>query len=70
VREVFGPDDDPDSSQVNGVVEGALAAMQGAGAQIVDPVSVPDPQHFIGVTSLYLSQSRYDMSSTTGSGPF
>ena len=61
VREVFGPDDNPDSSQVNGVVEGALEAMQGAGAQIVDPVSVPDLQHFIGVTSLYLSQSRYDI---------
>jgi Asp-tRNA(Asn)/Glu-tRNA(Gln) amidotransferase A subunit family amidase len=61
VREVFGPDDDPDSSQVNGVVEGALEAMRGAGADIVDPVSVPDLQHYVGVTSLYLSQSRYDI---------
>ena len=31
VREVFGPDDDPDSYQVNGVVEGTLEAMQVAG---------------------------------------
>jgi len=61
VREVFGPDDDPDSSQVNGVVEGALEAMRGAGADVVDPVSVPDLQHYVGVTSLYLSQSRYDI---------
>jgi Asp-tRNA(Asn)/Glu-tRNA(Gln) amidotransferase A subunit family amidase len=61
VREVFGPDDDPDSSRVNGVVEGALEAMRGAGADIVDPVSVPDLQHYVGVTSLYLSQSRYDI---------
>ena len=61
VREVFGPNEDPDSSQVNVVVEGALEAMRGAGAEIVDPVSVPDLQHFIGITSLYLSQSRYDI---------
>jgi amidase len=61
VREAFGPDDDPDSGQVNRVVEGALEVMRGAGAEIVDPVSVPDLQHFIGVTSLYLSQSRYDV---------
>ena len=61
MREVFGPDDDPDSSRVNGVVEGALEAMRGAGADIVDPVSVPDLQHYVGVTSLYLSQSRYDI---------
>jgi amidase len=61
VREAFGADEDPDSSQVNRVVEGALEAMRGAGAELVDPVSVPDLQHFIGVTSLYLSQSRYDI---------
>jgi amidase len=61
VREAFGLDGDPDSGQVNRVVEGALEAMRGAGAEIVDPVSVPDLQHFIGVTSLYLSQSRYDI---------
>jgi amidase len=61
VREAFGPDDDPDSGQVNRVVEGALEVMRVAGAEIVDPVSVPNLQHFIGVTSLYLSQSRYDV---------
>jgi amidase len=61
LREAFGPDDDPDSGQVNRVVEGALEAMGAAGAEIVDPVGVPDLQHFIGVTSLYLSQSRYDI---------
>ena len=61
VREVFGSDDDPDSSQVNRVVGEAIEAMRVAGAEIVDPVSVPDLQHFIEVTSLYLSQSRYDI---------
>jgi amidase len=61
LRDVFGADDDPDSSQVNGVVREAIEAMRAAGAEIVDPVSVPDLQHFIEVTSLYLSQSRFDI---------
>lgn len=61
LREAFGPDDDPDSGQVNGVVDGAIEAMRGAGAEIVDPVEVPGLMDFVGVTSLYLSQSRYDI---------
>jgi amidase len=69
VREAFGPDDDPDSSQVNRVVEEALEAMRAGGAEIVDPVSVPNLQHFIGVTSLYLSQSRYDIDSFLAERP-
>jgi amidase len=69
VREAFGPSDDPDSGQVNRVVEGALEAMRGAGTEIVDPVSVQDLQHFIGVTSLYLSQSRYDIDSFLAERP-
>lgn len=61
LREVFGPDNNPDSGQVNGVIEGAIGAIRDAGAEIVDPVSVPDLEPYIGVTSLYLSQSRYDI---------
>lgn len=61
LREAFGPDDDPDSGRVNRVIEGALGALRAAGAEVVDPVGVPDLQHYIGVTSLYLSQSRYDI---------
>ncbi len=61
LREAFGPEDDPDCGQVNEVVEGALGALREAGAEVVDPVVVPDLLHYIGVTSLYLSQSRYDI---------
>ena len=61
LREAFGADEDPDSSQVNGVVEKAIEAMREAGTEVVDPVSVPDLWHYIEVTSLYLSQSRYDI---------
>lgn len=61
VREAFGSDEDPDSAEVNRVVGEAIEAMRQAGAEIVDPVSIPDLMGFIGITSLYLSQSRYDI---------
>ncbi len=61
LREVFGPDEDPDSGQVNAAIEDAIGAMREAGAEIVDPVIVPGLQDYIGITSLYLSQSRYDI---------
>ncbi|QIN84348.1 amidase [Rubrobacter tropicus] len=61
LREAFGPDDDPDSGEVNRVVGVAIEAMRDAGAEVVDPVSVPNLMGFIEVTSLYLSQSRYDI---------
>jgi Asp-tRNA(Asn)/Glu-tRNA(Gln) amidotransferase A subunit family amidase len=61
LRGAFGPEDDPDSGEVNRVVGEAIEAMRGAGAEIVDPVEVPDLQRYIEVTSLYLSQSRYDI---------
>ena len=61
LREAFGADEDPDSAQVNKVIEGAVEKMREAGAEVVDPVSVPGLLDYIGVTSLYLSQSRYDI---------
>jgi Asp-tRNA(Asn)/Glu-tRNA(Gln) amidotransferase A subunit family amidase len=61
LREVFGPDDDPDSAQVNAVIEEAIKSMREGGAEIVDPVEVPGLKDYVGVTSLYLSQSRYDI---------
>ncbi len=69
LRDVFGPDDDPDSGEVNRVVEEAVEAMRSAGAEIVDPVNVPDLMGFIEVTSLYLSQSRYDIDGFLSSRP-
>ncbi len=61
LREVFGPDHDPDCAQVNAVIEGAIESMREGGAEIVDPVEVPGLEEYVGVTSLYLSQSRYDI---------
>jgi amidase len=69
LRDAFGPDDDADCGEVNRVVGAAIEAMRGAGAEIVDPVGVPGLMDFIGVTSLYLSQSRYDIDGFLSSRP-
>lgn len=61
LRQAFGSDDDPDSGEVNRVVGEALQSITAAGAELVDPVEVADLERLIGDTSLYLSQSRYDI---------
>lgn len=61
LREAFGSSEDPDCSAVNTVVEEAIDTMRRGGAEIVDPVTIPGLQDFIGTTSLYLSQSRHDI---------
>lgn len=61
LRDAFGDPEDPDCAAVTGVVEGAVEALRAAGATIVDPVELPGLADHIGVTSLYLSQSRYDI---------
>jgi amidase len=61
LREAFGSDDHPDSGQVNRVANEAIEAMASAGAELVDPVGVPDLQEFVVTTALYLVQSKHDI---------
>ncbi len=63
LREAFGSGDDPDAAPVTAVVEGSLAAMADAGADLVDPVSIPDLRRRLEETSLYGLQSRHDIDS-------
>lgn len=60
VREVFGDASDPQAGQVNVIIEEALAAMAAVGATLVD-VAIPDLQHYIALSSLYITRSRYDI---------
>jgi amidase len=60
LREAFGPDD-ADSGAVNGVVNEAIEAIKSAGAELVDPVGVPDLQRFVETTALYLQRSKHDI---------
>lgn len=59
LRDVFG--DQPDAEPVNEVVEEALETMEAAGAELVDPVEIPDVQDQIEETSLYVLQSKHDV---------
>ncbi|MCH7659095.1 MAG: amidase [Euryarchaeota archaeon] len=53
LREAFGSDDDPRAAPVNEITERALDRMVAAGAELVDPVSVPDLTEQIGETTVY-----------------
>lgn len=61
LRDAFGSDSDPESAPVNKVVNQAIEAMKSAGAEIIDPVTIPDLANFIETTSMYLLQSKYDI---------
>ncbi|MFA9427177.1 amidase [Natronorubrum sp. A-ect3] len=53
LREAFGDDDNPRAASVNDIVESALEKMVDAGAELVDPVSIPDMEEQIGDTVVY-----------------
>lgn len=53
LREAFGDEDDPRGAPVNDIVESALAVMTEAGAEVVDPVTVPDLEAQIEDTTVY-----------------
>ena len=59
LKEGFGPDDD-DSRPVNTVVRNRLEWFKAQGAELVE-VSIPDVQDWIGLTSIYVQQSKYDL---------
>lgn len=68
IKEAFGSDDDPDCAPVNTVVRAAIETMKAAGTEIVE-LSVPNLQDLIADTSLYISQSRYDVNQFLKSRP-
>ncbi len=68
VREVFGDASDPQAAMVNTVIEAALAAMTAAGATLVD-ITIPDLQHYIDLSSMYVIRSRHDIDSFLAARP-
>ena len=68
VRHVFGDAADPQAAAVNTVIERALAAMTEAGASLVE-VTLPDLQHYIERSSLYLIRSRHDIDAFLAARP-
>lgn len=58
VRQVFGDESDPEIGPVNEVVNSAIDTMHRQGAEIVDPVSIPDLEAHLDKTSLYRMGSK------------
>jgi Asp-tRNA(Asn)/Glu-tRNA(Gln) amidotransferase A subunit family amidase len=60
LRQILGSDDDPESAAVNAVFLAALDRIAATGAELVD-VTIPDLDHYVAYTSMYLSRSRADI---------
>jgi len=61
LRDAFGDDDDPDAAPVTERVDAAIDTMADLGAEVVDPVSIPDLDAHLDETSLYIAQSKHDL---------
>ncbi len=68
VRALFGSESDAEAAAVNGVMQGALAALADCGATLVD-VDIPDCAHYVEYTSLYINHSRHDIDKFLASRP-
>jgi Asp-tRNA(Asn)/Glu-tRNA(Gln) amidotransferase A subunit family amidase len=53
LRDVFGADENPRAEPVNAAVETATETMAAAGAELVDPVSIPDLDAQLEETTIY-----------------
>ncbi|MFE1934511.1 amidase [Streptomyces sp. NPDC059474] len=69
VREATGSSDDPSAAAVNTVFDTALEALRSAGAEVVDPVVIPDLAHYIEYTSLYVTHSKHDLNTFLAQRP-
>ena len=61
LRNAFGDDDDPDAAPVNRRVDAGLDRMVDLGAELVDPLEIPDLETYLDETSLYIAQSKRDL---------
>lgn len=66
VRAAFGTTDA--AAGVNTVMEAALATLRAAGARLVDVV-IPEVDHYVEYTSLYVTHSRHDIDAFLAARP-
>jgi amidase len=69
LRESCCPDDDPRCGATNDVMERAITQLRSLGAEVLDPVTVPDLQDHIEATALYLTISHTDMNAFLAARP-
>lgn len=68
LRQAFGGADVDGAAAVNAVMERALEALEAAGARLVE-VEVPELEHYVEYTSLYVTHSRHDIDAFLASRP-
>jgi amidase len=68
VTNALGSDDDPDAGAVNAVVAGAVEALRGAGATVVE-VAIPDLAGHIEATSQYVARTKHDINAFLADRP-
>ncbi|MCM3569726.1 amidase [Neobacillus mesonae] len=66
LRDAFGPDSDPSSAEVNQVTNRVIQSLSDAGAEIIDPVTIPNLSALIEKTSMYTIQSKKDFNDFLG----
>lgn len=69
LRDAFGSEDDSDSRKVNRVVEKALEVMRERGAEVVDPVVIPNLWEYVSRTSLYTLEAKHAINSFLAGRP-
>ncbi|MGH9115151.1 MAG: amidase [Acidimicrobiales bacterium] len=69
LRSALGADDDPDAGPVNRRIDAAVEAIRAMGAEVVDPVELPDLGRLLELTSLYTLHSKHDLNAFFASRP-
>lgn len=68
LHQAFGNPADSACAAVNTVINQALTAMEAAGANLVE-VRIPELDHYVELTSLYLTHSRHDIDAFLAARP-
>ena len=68
LRQAFGDDADGDAAAVNQVIETALQSFATIGADVVD-IHIPELDHYVEYTSLYVTHSRHDLDAFLSARP-
>lgn len=68
LHSAFGPESDGECASVNQVIRGALAQFSTTGTTLID-VEIPELEHYLQFTSMFMSRSRSDIDSFLATHP-
>ncbi len=69
VRDLFGPDSDPEAAKVNAVINTALEDMESLGAEIVDSVTIPNLDQILSYPSLSSFEFKFNLNDYLAAHP-